>query len=62
MHKAIGEGDEAAIEYAAKGVTRAGAIYQNDYLVRMTVRDGRIVSIRPRFDTHLVHKVLYPLD
>ena len=62
LHNAIGEGDEAAIEYSARGVTRKGEIYHNDYLVRMTVKDGKITSIRPRFDTHLVHKVLYALD
>jgi ketosteroid isomerase-like protein len=58
---AIGEGDEAAIEYSASGKTRSGEIYTNTYLVRFTVRNGQIVSIRPYFDTHLVSKVLYDL-
>ena len=50
------------MEYTARGTTRSGAVYENDYLVRMTVRDGRIVSIRPYFDTHRVHHLLYDLD
>ena len=62
VHNAIADGDEAAVEYTARGTTRSGAVYENDYLVRMTVRDGRIVSIRPYFDTHRVHHLLYDLD
>lgn len=59
---AIDCGDEAAVEYSAEGRTRTGALYQNDYLVRFTVRDGKIVSVRPYFDTHQVHRLLVPLD
>jgi ketosteroid isomerase-like protein len=59
---AIAEGDEAAIEYSATGKTRSGAIYANNYLVRFTVKNGQIVSIRPYFDTHLVSKMLYDLS
>ena len=62
VHNAISEGDEAAVEYTARGRTTSGEIYENDYLVRMTVREGRIISIRPYFDTHRVHRVLYDLD
>lgn len=62
VRDAIGSGDEAAIEYSATGRTRGGAIYSNNYVVRFTTREGRIVSIRPYFDTHYVHQVLCPLD
>jgi ketosteroid isomerase-like protein len=62
VHNAIAEGEEAAVEYTARGRTRAGEIYANDYLVRFTMRGARIVSIRPYFDTHYVHRVLAPLD
>lgn len=58
---AIGEGDEAAIEYSATGRTRNGDTYHNRYHVRFTARDGRLVSIRPYFDTHYVSKVLHDL-
>lgn len=57
----IGEGDEAAIEYSATGRTRDGETYLNHYHVRFTARDGKLVSIRPYFDTHYVSKVLCDL-
>ena len=62
VHSVVGEGDEVAVEYSAKGKTRRGDLYHNDYHVRFTVRDGRIVSVRPYFDTHYVHRVLARLD
>jgi ketosteroid isomerase-like protein len=62
VHNSIGEGDEAAIEYSAKGTTKRGAVYHNNYLVRFTTRNGQIVSIRPYFDTHYVHRQLFALD
>ena len=58
----IGEGDEAAIEYSATGRTRAGDTYLNHYVVRFTTSNGKIVSIRPYFDTHYVSKTLCSLD
>ncbi len=61
VDNAIAEGDEAAIEYSATGRTRAGDTYLNRYLVRFTVRNGSIVSIRPYFDTHYVSKTLCDL-
>jgi pyruvate/2-oxoglutarate dehydrogenase complex dihydrolipoamide acyltransferase (E2) component len=62
FRNAVAEGDEAAFEYDASGRTVRGELYSNNYLVRMTVRDGWIVSIRPYFDTHLVSRMLYSLD
>ena len=62
VHNVIGDGDEAAVEYSAEGRTRRGDVYRNDYLVRFTVADGQITSVRPYFDTHYVHKVLANLD
>lgn len=62
LRDAIGEGDEAAIEYSATGRTRRGETYHNRYVVRFTAKDGQIVSIRPYFDTHYVSRTLYDLD
>ncbi len=62
VHNTMAEGDEVAIEYTARGRTRRGELYENDYLVRFTLRDGQIRSVRPYFDTHYVHRVLTPLD
>lgn len=58
---AIGEGDEAAIEYSATGKMRSGDTYSNNYVVKFTSRDGKLVSIRPYFDTHYVSKTLHDL-
>ena len=58
----IGEGDEASIEYSATGKTVRGDTYYNRYPVRFTARNGKIISVRPYFDTHYVHKALVALD
>ena len=52
----IAEGDEVAMEYNATGRTISGGDYENFYLVRFTVRDGKITSIRPYFDTEYLTK------
>jgi ketosteroid isomerase-like protein len=62
VHSVVGDGDEIAIEYSACGRTRRGDVYDNDYLVRFTLCDGLITSVRPYFDTHYVHRVLARLD
>ena len=65
VHNAIAEGEEVAIEYTATGATRRGEVYENNYLVRFTVKNGKIVSVRPYFDTHYVNErlvELLPLD
>ncbi len=65
VHSAISDGEEAAIEYTATGTTRKGEVYENNYLVRFTVKKGKIVSVRPYFDTHYVNERLAelpPLD
>ena len=62
IHNVVGDGDEVAVEYSAHGRTRRGDLYHNDYVVRFTLRDGKIVSVRPYFDTHYVHQVLAQLD
>lgn len=61
LFNAIGDGDEAAIEYSATGRTRSGETYLNHYVVKFTVRHGKIVSIRPYFDTHYVSRMLHEL-
>lgn len=62
LFSAIGEGDEASFEYSATGQARGGKTYHNRYHVRVTARDGRIVSIRPYFDTLYVHRTLVSLE
>ncbi len=65
VHNVIADGEEVAIEYTATGTTRRGELYENNYLVRFTVKNGKIVSVRPYFDTHYVNERLAqlpPLD
>ncbi len=55
VHSIIAVGDEVAAEYTATGRTRAGAPYENDYVMKFTLVDGWISRIRPYTDTlHLV--------
>jgi ketosteroid isomerase-like protein len=65
VHSAISDGEEAAVEYTARGTTKRGEAYENNYLVRFTVKNGKIVSVRPYFDTNYVNERLVklpPLD
>lgn len=52
------EGEEVAAEYSARGRTRTGKVYANRYCMRATVRNGRIVSLRPYTDTKYLTEVL----
>ena len=52
----IAEGDEVAMEYNAIGKTISGGNYENFYLVRFTVREGKIFSVRPYFDPEYLSK------
>lgn len=61
VHNTIAEGGEVAMEYTARGRTAAGDVYENNYLVRFTIREGMIRSVRPYFDTLYVHRRLAPL-
>lgn len=51
LHHLIAEGDEVAAEYTATGVTSSGRQYKHRYLMRASVKDGRIVTVRPWADT-----------
>ena len=44
------------MEYNAIGKTISGGNYENFYLVRFTVREGKISSVRPYFDTEYLSK------
>jgi ketosteroid isomerase-like protein len=61
VHNVIADGGEVAMEYTARGGTRSGGIYENNYLVRFTIEDGLIRSVRPYFDTLYVHRRLAEL-
>jgi len=54
----LSEGDEAVIEYSAHGETHDGRPYDNDYVMCITVRNGKVTSIRPHTDTLHLAKLL----
>lgn len=47
----IGDTGAIAIEYAARGRTARGAIYQNYYVTTLTIENGKVTEIRPYNDT-----------
>ena len=55
---AVAEGDEVAIEYTARGRTVNGRAYENYYLMRASVRDGRITRLVPYSDTRQLELLL----
>ncbi|MBT8445720.1 MAG: nuclear transport factor 2 family protein [Gammaproteobacteria bacterium] len=58
VHSIIAEGDEVAAEYTATGRTRDGRVYENDYVMKFTLRDGSIARIRPYTDTLHLTRIL----
>lgn len=56
----LADGDQVVAEWHSEGVTKAGAIYDNQCLGVFTVRDGRIAAVREYADTQHVAKVLFP--
>lgn len=59
LHHLFGEGEEVAAEYTATGTTLKGRAYEHRYLLRATVRDGAIVTVRPWADTKYFLETLY---
>ncbi len=47
----IAEGDAVSIEYEARGRTAQGQEYQNYYVTILTIRNGKVVEVRPHNDT-----------
>jgi hypothetical protein len=58
----VAEGNQVVAEWSAKGVTAAGAVYDNRCSGTYTVRDGRIVEVREYADTHHVAATLLAGD
>jgi ketosteroid isomerase-like protein len=53
------EGNVAAAQLRAKGLTKAGKHYDNRYIFMMTVDDGKIIEMREFFDTKHVQETLH---
>lgn len=50
----IAEGDKVALEVGSYGELRNGRIYNQEYHILMTIRDGRISSVKEYLDTQHV--------
>jgi ketosteroid isomerase-like protein len=59
LHHLFAEDGEVAAEYTATGTTVAGREYNHRYLLRASVRDGKIVTVRPWADTKYFLETLY---
>jgi ketosteroid isomerase-like protein len=55
----IAEGDELALEAESLGELKNGRIYNNQYCIRLKIRDGKIAEAREYLDTQHVHAVWY---
>ena len=51
---AIAEGDKVAIELVGRGELKNGRIYNNEYHLLMSIRDGKVVQVREYLDTQHV--------
>jgi ketosteroid isomerase-like protein len=51
---AIAEGDRVALEVVSRGELRNGRVYEQEYHMLMTIRDGKISAVREYLDTQHV--------
>ena len=51
VKSAIAEGDRVALEVESLGELRNGRVYNQEYHVLMTIRDGKISAVREYLDT-----------
>jgi ketosteroid isomerase-like protein len=52
---AIAEGDRVALEVESYGELQNGRIYNQEYHLLVTMRDGKIAAVREYLDTQHVH-------
>lgn len=55
----IAEGDEVALEAESFGELHNGRVYNNQYHIRLKIRDGKIAEGREYLDTQHVHAVWF---
>ncbi|HEV8582116.1 MAG TPA: nuclear transport factor 2 family protein [Thermoanaerobaculia bacterium] len=54
VKSAIAEDDKVAVEVESYGELRNGRVYNQEYHLRMTIRDGKISAVREYLDTQHV--------
>ena len=52
---AIAEGDQVALEVVSHGELRNGRVYDQEYHMLITIRDGKISAVREYLDTQHVY-------
>lgn len=57
VKSAIAEGDKVALEVESLGELENGRVYNQEYHLALTVRDGKIREVREYLDTHHVFAV-----
>lgn len=55
----VAEGDKVAVQARSRGQLRNGRVYEQEYHVLMTIREGRIVAAREYMDTQHVQEIWY---
>jgi ketosteroid isomerase-like protein len=55
----VAEGNKVAVEARSRGQLRNGRVYEQQYHVLMTIRDGKIVAAREYMDTQHVQDIWY---
>jgi uncharacterized protein len=55
----IAEADKVAVEVESEGPLKDGRLYQNDYHLAITVRDGKVRAVREYLDTRYVASLFY---
>ena len=55
----IAEGDRVAVEATSRGELKNGRVYDQEYHVLFTIRDGKIAAAREYMDTQHVQQVWY---
>lgn len=58
----IAEGDQVALEAQSHGALKNGRVYANTYHLRLTLRDGKIATVREYLDTQHVYATWYAPD
>ncbi len=59
LTETLAEGREVAVGYTARGTVRGGRVYENDYLMRISINEaGLIARLVPYNDTRLLFTLM----
>ena len=59
VKSAIAEGERVALEVVSRGELSNGRVYEQEYHMLMTVRDGKISLVKEYLDTHHVNDIWF---